>query len=444
LSRDFNSDNFDYICYEGTNRLARVYGYSIDNYEYDYNGNLTDDALNDIAGIKYDYRNLITEMCYHVSDEENTYKVVYKYDEAGNRIRKTALRLEVYSTIPDYCIWSTVNDEFYVRDVSGKEIAKYSGNVPEYINIWGNDLVGRMSITGNKYYYLKDHLGSIRAVLRGNSIIEGRDYDPWGYVIREYDVSNMDECAPNKFTGKERDWESGYDYFGARYYDSRIGRWGQTEKVDKMFYNNSPYSYAMLNPMLFEDILGLYPRIIVDGNNIMITTTYYYVNDKDDAVYGINDNQAMKIEKMITNMNSWGGTFEYGGKKYNLTVNVKLEEVNGKDYSHMTSEILSKNVDGFNFLLNMDKIDNDKTNQGVAHEIGGNALFVTKEMSPYMNTGAHEFGHCLRLLEGPQNNDNTKIPSIMQPVDIYPNGIIKRNDPGSADRYEVYKKYLEK
>jgi hypothetical protein len=28
-----------------------------------------------------------------------------------------------------------------------------------------------------------------------------------------------------KFTGKERDDETNYDYFGARYYDSRIGRW---------------------------------------------------------------------------------------------------------------------------------------------------------------------------------------------------------------------------
>jgi RHS repeat-associated protein len=28
-----------------------------------------------------------------------------------------------------------------------------------------------------------------------------------------------------KFTGKERDAESGLDYFGARYYASNMGRW---------------------------------------------------------------------------------------------------------------------------------------------------------------------------------------------------------------------------
>ena len=32
--------------------------------------------------------------------------------------------------------------------------------------------------------------------------------------------------SKHKFTGKERDKESNYDYFGARYYDARLGRMG--------------------------------------------------------------------------------------------------------------------------------------------------------------------------------------------------------------------------
>jgi len=31
-------------------------------------------------------------------------------------------------------------------------------------------------------------------------------------------------CA-YRYTGKERDTESGLDYFGARYYGSNMGRW---------------------------------------------------------------------------------------------------------------------------------------------------------------------------------------------------------------------------
>jgi RHS repeat-associated protein len=38
-------------------------------------------------------------------------------------------------------------------------------------------------------------------------------------VIYRYDALD------SKFTGKERDTESGNDYFGARYYSSAMGRW---------------------------------------------------------------------------------------------------------------------------------------------------------------------------------------------------------------------------
>ena len=31
--------------------------------------------------------------------------------------------------------------------------------------------------------------------------------------------------SPSRYTGKERDAESGLDYFGARYYGSNMGRW---------------------------------------------------------------------------------------------------------------------------------------------------------------------------------------------------------------------------
>ncbi len=70
---------------------------------------------------------------------------------------------------------------------------------------------------------MKDHLGTFRAVTNSsNALIAANDYDAWGYVLREWNGSN----SKYKFTSKERDSETNYDYFGARYYDSRIGRWG--------------------------------------------------------------------------------------------------------------------------------------------------------------------------------------------------------------------------
>jgi RHS repeat-associated protein len=52
-----------------------------------------------------------------------------------------------------------------------------------------------------------------------------------------------------KFTGKERDVETGYDYFGARYYDSRIGRWLSVDPLAEKYPSWSPYNYTLNNPI---------------------------------------------------------------------------------------------------------------------------------------------------------------------------------------------------
>jgi RHS repeat-associated protein len=74
-------------------------------------------------------------------------------------------------------------------------------------------------------------------------------------MIREF--NNLeDDNTRYRFTGKERDWESGYDYFGARYYMPRIGQWGQTEPKLEMYFSLTPYQYGLLNPMRLIDADG--------------------------------------------------------------------------------------------------------------------------------------------------------------------------------------------
>lgn len=68
----------------------------------------------------------------------------------GNRIRKTVEKYEggdpdpVHENTGDNPGWHLVSDEFYVRDVSGKEIAIYSGTNIVQWNIWGLDNVGKI------------------------------------------------------------------------------------------------------------------------------------------------------------------------------------------------------------------------------------------------------------------------------------------------------------
>jgi RHS repeat-associated protein len=70
-----------------------------------------------------------------------------------------------------------------------------------------------------EYYHL-DALGSVRAVTdQTGAVVRTHDYRPFGEG--ENPPAGAD---PSRFTGKERDRESGLDYFGARYYASRSAR----------------------------------------------------------------------------------------------------------------------------------------------------------------------------------------------------------------------------
>ena len=82
----------------------------------------------------------------------------------------------------------------------------------------------------------------------------------------EYDASPR-LLNTSKFTGKERDPESGLDYFGARYYGSALGRFTSTDPSRLSAFIDSPqswnmYAYSYNNPLSFVDKNGKWPTNI--------------------------------------------------------------------------------------------------------------------------------------------------------------------------------------
>jgi RHS repeat-associated protein len=59
-----------------------------------------------------------------------------------------------------------------------------------------------------------------------------------------------------KFTAKEQDSETGYDYFGARYFDARVGRWLAMDPFAEKYPSTSPMAYCANNPMRLVDVNG--------------------------------------------------------------------------------------------------------------------------------------------------------------------------------------------
>jgi RHS repeat-associated protein len=70
--------------------------------------------------------------------------------------------------------------------------------------------------------------------------------------------------ARYKFTGKERDLETNYDYFGARYYDARIARWLQVDPLAGKYPAWSPFNYVVGNPMTLIDPNGEEVRVYTE------------------------------------------------------------------------------------------------------------------------------------------------------------------------------------
>ena len=105
--------------------------------------------------------------------------------------------------------------------------------------------------TYTSLYYVRDHLGSARVVLNeAGQRTEATDYYAFGMKMggRSYYQGTKDG-----YTTKERDAETGWDYFGARYYNPAIARWNGVDALSDMYPSHSPYNYVMNSPIMMID-----------------------------------------------------------------------------------------------------------------------------------------------------------------------------------------------
>jgi len=238
-------DNLSYHYESGNNNkltsITNHVGNTTQTYQYDNNGNVTADSYHELNNITYNVQNLPKTLTKSGST------INYWYDAQGNRIRKQ----------------TTENvDEHYIIGAGGETEAVTDANGT--VKFWsinaGSNMIGRVEQGRKHYYYLKDHLGSIRATIdQAGYKVSYDDYDPWGLQLAGRSGISGNANDKFKFTGKERDKETvssaaqGYDYFGARYYDSRIGRWMSVDPLAEKYPNLNAYNYTANNPIIFID-----------------------------------------------------------------------------------------------------------------------------------------------------------------------------------------------
>ena len=232
------------------------------------------DAYNHITGTGWTYdtagRGDLTQdptgetFAYDAESRQKSYCglggcTTYAYDGAGHRVS---------AQNPD---GSTVA---YVYDVAGNLAAEYASEPAPTV------------CTNSPCYVTTDQLGSTRVMTDATGCaVYRQDYLPFGETILtsggspRMSATGGSICATNgypassgsvrqQFTGKERDTESGLDFFGARYFSGAQGRFTSPDPggasaslFDPQRWN--AYSYSVNNPLKFVDRDGEVPILAV-------------------------------------------------------------------------------------------------------------------------------------------------------------------------------------
>jgi RHS repeat-associated protein len=198
----------------------------------------------------------------------------YSYDASGNM---TADGLHSYTWNGEGLLKSAGTTN-YTYDGDGKRVEKSSGTyywfspsgsplaetntsgstLNEYI-YFSAGRTARRDSSGNVYYYFQDQIGTSRLIANSSgTVCYDADYTPFGY-----EMAYATTCTQNyKFTGMERDTETGNDHGLFRNYEQNLGRWMSPDRSSGSVTNPQSlnrYTYVLNNPTTLTDSTGLRP-----------------------------------------------------------------------------------------------------------------------------------------------------------------------------------------
>ncbi len=107
-------------------------------------------------------------------------------------------------------------------------------------------------------YIYSNHLQSATLELDERAgVIRYEEYHPYGTTAFQATNSAIKALAKRyRYTGKERDDESGLYYHGARYYIPWLCRWTACDPLESKYAGASPYNYGNCNPVIYNDPSG--------------------------------------------------------------------------------------------------------------------------------------------------------------------------------------------
>lgn len=189
-----------------------------------------------------------------VKDGSGNVIATYSYDRTGQRVGK-----ETAGESVDYVgALATVNQT----------------GLTKHVFLGDTRIASKVEPAGSSpstYWYVTDHLGSTSVLVnQDGQVQEYVALFPYGEVFHADGVAQGAGPAGLErflFTGKERDTETGWSYFGARYLDHGVAQWlaADPEWVKQGPMGLNLYQYAAWNPVRFIDPDG---RTVYTGHII--------------------------------------------------------------------------------------------------------------------------------------------------------------------------------
>ena len=227
------------------------------------------------------------------------------------------------------------------------------------------------------YWQHPDHLGSASWVTDTNGTAwQHLQYMPWGEPFVDLRNENDGYETRYTFSGKERDEETGFSYFGARHYNSSLSIWLSVDPMSDKYPSMSPYAYCANNPAVLKDpngediweidecgrIVASYENKdfdqvhIVNSNGVCVAKSDMYdahtfqlncqegttllSSDNTDATrdmfFFISDNMGVEVESYTTNVTSFIGMSQDRYNANTVTVAKDLENFTAV-YKHIHS-----------------------------------------------------------------------------------------------------------
>ncbi len=261
-----------HITFGGDGSYTRSYDYSVTpnnqldnttmggvtyNYLHDARGNMV--ALPHLHQMGWNAHN---ELAYiRKTNSTDSEKAWYQY-AGGDRVRKYVDKGNIKEEriyLGGFEIYRKFEGSSLILERQTVHISDDSGRIAMLEKrTFGNDDAAETLV---RYVY-SNHLQSASLEMDGiGDIISYEEYHPYGTTAFQAKNASINAVAKRyRYTGKERDEESGLYYHGARYYIPWLCRWTAIDPMESKYAGMSPYNYSFNNPVMWNDLNGADPH----------------------------------------------------------------------------------------------------------------------------------------------------------------------------------------